>query len=595
MNSNTLAVRSRSRGWQDWVSIILAVLAASSVIAGGGLHMSAEARTIFDRLDVGLACAYGILWFSEMALSASPAAAARFRRAELVLLVLGILALMSLFFLPEPVRHMLAGELGIRAGDLFFWLVRMFLLGCLMLQVLRGLERVLALGWRIEVLLAASFAALIGVGACLLKLPNALVSGAASLTWVDAFFMSTSATCVTGLVVRDIGTDFTMFGQMVVLSLIQIGGLGVVTFVALVSSLSNKTLPVPQMVAFRQLINAPALGDLRRRVIGVVAITVFVELAGAALLFAFVDYGDSPVDRVRWAIFHSISAFCNAGIAFHPDSLESFSTNYGALYTIMALIVIGGLGFLVIPEIFSVVTNRIKRWTQSRSLVPKNRFSVQSRLSLITTVFLILAGTAVFWVFEKSNVLVQADAFESFTASLFQSITARTAGFNTVPFSELHNATLLAVIFLMVIGGCPVSTAGGIKTVTFAILALALRALLRGNSRIEAFGRTIPFRVVISALNVFQLYVATAITGLILVSFFDPEVPMRDVVFECFSALSTVGLGTGITAGLSDASKLVLCVMMWIGRIGPIAMVLSVFQSTGSVDYEFPEEDVVVG
>jgi Trk-type K+ transport system membrane component len=330
-------------------------------------------------------------------------------------------------------------------------------------------------------------------------------------------------------------------------------------------------------------------------VIGVVAITVLVEAAGTALLFAFVEYGDSPVDRLRWALFHSISAFCNAGMAFHPDSLESFSTNFGVLYTIMALIVVGGLGFLVIPEIFSVLANKIQRLRNPRSPISKTRFSVQSRLSLITTGFLVVAGTAIFWVFEKSNVLVDAGAFEAFTGSLFQSITARTAGFNTVDFSELHNATLLAVIFLMVIGGCPVSTAGGIKTVTFAILALALRALLSGNSRIEAFGRTIPIRVVISALNVFQLYVATAITGLIMVSFFDPEVPMRDVVFECFSALSTVGLGTGITADLSDASKMVLCVMMWIGRIGPIAMVLSVFQSTGSVDYEFPEEDVVVG
>jgi Trk-type K+ transport system membrane component len=216
-------------------------------------------------------------------------------------------------------------------------------------------------------------------------------------------------------------------------------------------------------------------------------------------------------------------------------------------------------------------------------------------LSLFTTLFLLVAGTGIFWLFAHRNVLHGLGALDAFTASLFQSISARTAGFNTVDFAELQNATLLAIIFLMVVGGCPVSTAGGIKTVTFAILILALRALLRGNSRIEAFGRTIPFRVVISALNVFQLYMVTAITGLILVSLMNPEIPMRDIVFECFSALSTVGLGTGITGDLSSGSKLVLCVMMWVGRIGPIAMVLSVFQSSGSVDYEFPEEEVVVG
>ena len=595
MNSNEFADRRWGRPWQGWISIALAFLAATSLIAGGGFRLPGEVSAFFDRLDVILACAYGALWLSEMALASAPAAALRYRRAELILLGVGLLSLGALVFLPKPALHMLAGELGIPAGSLFFWMVRMFLIGCLMLQVLRGMESVLARGLRAEIVLAGSFALIIAVGAALLKLPNAMAAGVPPLTWVDAVFMSASASSVTGLVVRDIGTEFSTFGQTVLLALIQIGGLGVVTFVALLSSLSNKTLPVPQMVVFRQMINAPALGDLRRRVIGIVTITLLVEAVGAALLLVFVDTGGSMLDRLQWAVFHSISAFCNAGMAFQADSLESLATNHGANYTFLALILLGGLGFLVIPEILAVLSNRLRRLSQPRALFSKTRFSVQSKLSLITTLFLIVSGTAVFWFFEKSNVLRDFGAFDAFTTSLFQSITARTAGFNTVSFAELQNATLLAVIFLMVIGGCPVSTSGGIKTVTFAILALALRALLRGNSRIEAFGRTIPFRVVISALNVFQLYMVTAITGLILVSLFNPEIPMRDVAFECFSALSTVGLGTGITDDLSTGSKLVLCVIMWVGRIGPIAMVLSVFQSTGSVDYEFPEEDVVVG
>jgi Trk-type K+ transport system membrane component len=595
MNSKEFADRRWGRPWQGRVSVLLAFLAAASLISGGGFPLPAAMASFFAQIDIILACAYGALWVSEMALASSPAAALRYRRAELILLGAGLLALLALVFLPESLRQMLAGELGVSAGGLFLWAVRMFLVGCLMLQVLRGMESILSRGWRAEILLAGSFLAIIAIGACLLKLPNAMAVGVEPMPWVDAIFMATSATSVTGLVVRDIGRDFSIFGQTVILVLIQIGGLGVVTFVALVSSLSNKTLPVPQMVAFRRIINAPALGDLRGLVIGVVAITILVEAVGAALLYAFVDYGDSPVDRLRWAVFHSISAFCNAGMAFHTDSLESFSTNHGALYSIMALIVVGSLGFLVIPEIFSVLLSRIKRLRNPRALVSKARFSVQSRLSLVTTLFLVVSGTAVFWLFESSHVLRGMGAFDAFTTALFQSITTRTAGFNTVNFAELQNATLFAVIFLMVIGGCPVSTSGGIKTVTFAILVLALRALLRGKSRIEAFGRTIPSRVVITALNIFQLYMLVAITGLILISLMDPEIPVRDVVFECFSALSTVGLGLGITNDLSTGSKFVLCVMMWVGRIGPIAMVLSVFQSTSSLDYEFPEEDVVVG
>ena len=595
MNSKEFADRRWGRPWQGRVSVLLAIFAAVSLIAGSGFQVSMAVAVFFERLDFVLACAYGMLWLSEMALASAPAAALRYRRAEFFLLGVGLLVLLALVFLPGPLRSMVAAELGIPVASLFLWAIRMFLVGCLMLQILRGMESILSRGWRAEILLAGSFLTIIALGACLLKLPNAMAPGADPLTWVDAIFMAASASSVTGLVVRDIAGDFSIFGQTVLLALIQIGGLGVVTFVALVSSLSNKTLPVPQMVAFRRIINAPALGDLRGRVIGVVAITFLVEALGAVLLFAFVDSGDSTWDRLWWAVFHSISAFCNAGMAFPSNSLISYSANYGALYTVMALVVVGGLGFLIIPEIFSVISNRLKRLLHPRMQSSKVRFSVQSRLSLFTTLFLLVAGTGIFWLFEHRNVLHGLGALDAFTASLFQSISARTAGFNTVDFAELQNATLLAIIFLMVVGGCPVSTAGGIKTVTFAILILALRALLRGNSRIEAFGRTIPFRVVISALNVFQLYMVTAITGLILVSLMNPEIPMRDVVFECFSALSTVGLGTGITGDLSSGSKLVLCVMMWVGRIGPIAMVLSVFQSSGSVDYEFPEEEVVVG
>jgi len=595
MNSNEFADRRWGRPWQGWVSTLLAFLAASSLIAGGGFPQPESMEHFFNRLDVILACAYGALWLSEMALASAPAAALRYRRAELVLLGVGLLVLLSLVFLPESLRLMVAMELGIPAGGVVLWAVRMFLVACVMLQVLRGMERVLSLGWRPEILLAGSFAAIIAVGTCLLKLPNALAAGVEAMPWVDAIFMATSVTTLTGFVVRDIASDFSLFGQTVVLVLIQIGGLGVVTFVALVSSFSNKSLPVPQMVAFRQIINAPALGDLRRRVIGVVAITILLEALGAVALFTFVDYGDSVMDRLRWAVFHSISAFCNAGMAIHPDSLESLSTNHGALYTVMVLVIFGSLGFLVIPELFAVLSNRIQRLRHRGTMVSKTRFSVQAKLSLITTMLLIVAGTAVFWLFENSNALRGLGAFDAFTTSLFQSIMTRTAGFHTVPYNEFHNATLLAIIFLMVIGGCPVSTSGGIKTVTFAILALALRALLRGHNRVEAFGRTIPSRVVIAALNIFQLYMLTAITGLILISLMNPEIPMRDVVFQCFSALSTAGLGTGITNDLSTGSKLVLCVMMFVGRVGPIAMVLSVFQSTASVDYEFPEEDVVVG
>lgn len=587
--------------WRSPVIALMALAAAASLVAGGGFALPDWARLHLDRLDLVLAVGFATIWLSDLARASKPAEAARFRRAELFLLASGILAFLALLLIPDTLHRLLAERLHQRAGSLGFWWIRFFLLACVLLQLLRGIEFILRKGLRAELLLAGSFFGIIATGALLLLLPNAMQPGCTALSFVDALFTSTSATCVTGLSVRDTGGEFSTFGQNVIMVLIQIGGLGIVTFVALLSSISNKTLPVPQMVIFRHIINAPAVGDLRRRIAGIVAITLLVETAGAAALFFFVDAGKDTLDHLQWSVFHSISAFCNAGFAFQADSLESLRGNTGALFTIMALIVVGGLGFLVLPEFLSLLRNNCreflaKRRSQAReSFVPRLRLTVQTRLSVITTLALIVLGAAGFALLEGDHVLRGMGSMDFLTASLFQSVTARTAGFNTLPIGELQNATLLLIILLMVVGGCPVSTAGGIKTVTFAILLLGLRALVRGNSRIEAFGRTVPARVISSALNVFLLYMGAAITGLILLSWASPELAMRDLLFECFSALGTVGLSTGVTAQVGTGGKLVLCALMFIGRIGPIAMVLSVFQSSPAVDYEFPQEDVVVG
>lgn len=598
MNSTGL---DRRFSWRGTLLAFMSIIAATSLVLGGGFVLPEWLRAQLDRLDLLLVLGFASVWMSELAHVAKSAEAARYRRVELLMLAAGILAFVVLLLAPAALRSLIAGELHQSASSLGFWLARLFLLACVLLQFLRGIEGIMRHSLRAELLLAGSFLAIIATGTLLLQLPNAIQSGCARLSFVDALFTATSATCVTGLVLRDIGKEFTTFGQNVVMALIQIGGLGIVTFVALLSSLSNKTLPVPQMVIFRQIINIPAAGDLRRRIAGIVAITLLVELAGAIALYFFVDSQDSRLDHMQWSVFHSISAFCNAGFAFQADNLESLRGNIAANYTIMALIVSGGLGFLVLPEFISILGHNFREFLAklrshgTKSFVPHLRFSVQSRLSLVTTLGLIILGAAMFALLEGNHVLRGLESLDFLTASLFQSITARTAGFNTLPIGELQNATLLVIVLLMVVGGCPVSTAGGIKTVTFAILLLGLRALVRGNSRIEAFGRTVPQRVIASALNVFLLYMSAAMTGLILVSWSNPHLAMRDMLFECFSALSTVGLSTGITAQLSTGGKLVLCALMFIGRIGPIAMVLSVFQSSPTVDYEFPQEDVVVG
>lgn len=594
-------LREPTHTWRQALPATLALVAAASLVAGIGFDPGRPWQIWLDRLDVALAIAFATLWVSDFVGHPRPAAAARRLRVELVLVASGLLALALFLIAPESLRRGLASELHQAGAGLAFWIVRVFLIACVLLQLLRGIELVLSRGMRAEIVLAASFAGIITAGTLLLLLPNCMVPSVGPLSAVDAFFTATSAACVTGLTVRDTGAEFSSLGQAVILATIQIGGLGIVTFVALLSSISNKVLPVPQMVVFRHMINAPAMGDLRRRIAGIVVITLGLEFAGAAALYAWVDSTGSRFEHLQWSLFHSVSAFCNAGFALQPDSLESLAGNYAATSTIMALIVLGGLGFLVIPDLVAVLwqgraTLVPRRWrNRAIEAAPRLRFSVQTRLSLVVTAALVFLGTIGFWVLEAGHTLQGAGAGQALADALFQSVTARTAGFNTLPVGEFQNATLFLIVALMVVGGCPVSTAGGIKTVTLAILLLGLRSLVTRKSRIEVFGRSVPARVVFSAINVLLLYLGAALAALILMSWLEPQLAVRDVLFECFSALSTVGLSTGITAGLGDGAKLVLCLLMFVGRIGPIAMVLSVFQSTSTLDYEFPREDVVVG
>ncbi len=597
----TFALASLHEVLRNWAGALLAILAAVLLVGSGGFEIAHDLAVRLKWLEVVVALLFVAVWLAELVLAGKPSEAARYRRAEFILLAVALIALGLLVFMPDALQRIVAEEFSGRVGQLAMWLVRLFLFGCVWLQLLRAAEWILSQGLRAEILLAGSFLGIIVTGSMLLMLPNAMADEASPLSFADAIFTATSATCVTGLVVRDTGSEFSSLGQVIIMGLIQVGGLGIATFVALLSSFSKKTLPVSQMVAFRQLVNAPALGDLRRRILGIVLITLVVEALGALLLFFFVDTGGSRLRHLEWALFHSISAFCNAGFSLNVDNMESLSTNVGAVWTIMGLVVLGGLGFLVIPELLALI------WRGQSDLLPGRatrvgmfefrffRLSNQSRLSLIMTAVLLVSGLVVFWVFEAGGVLRGLAPGDAFTASLFQSVSSRTAGFNTLPVAEFQNATLIFLAFLMLVGGCPVSTAGGIKTVTFAVLLLGLRSLVTGAKNIEAFGRSIPARVVFSALNVFLLYIVSAIFGMMALAWVHPEFSMRDVFFECFSALSTVGLSTGVTPQLGTSGKFVLCVLMFVGRIGPIAMVLSVFQSTRAVNYEFPEEEVVVG
>lgn len=517
--------------------------------------------------------------------------------------VLTFFALVAVWFASSPnasasvARFLHQGN----TGELRMNLLKLFLLANVLVQILRMQQRLLFRGTRPEWMLAGSFALLILAGTLLLILPRASAAPERPIRLLDALFTATSASCVTGLSVRDTGTEFSLLGQGIILVLFQAGGLGIMTFVAFLAVTSAESLPVPQMLAFRQLLGARTPALLKRQVRAIVIFTLLVETVGTACLYASLPPEDDRLAKLGWSVFHSVSAFCNAGFSLSADSLIRVRENPGVMSTVMVLIVLGGLGFLVVTDLLGLQVSRmpliraipwVRRYNQR---VPVYRVPVQTRLSALVTGLLIILGFVGFWMLEGSNTLAHKPFLTQFWISAFQSITARTAGFNTVPIDQLEPATLLLLTALMVVGACPVSTGGGIKTVTLAVLLLALRSLIAGRERVEVYGRALPQRVLLAALGVAVLYVSVAGLGLFGLAYCDPRLPFRSELFEVVSALSTVGLSTGITAELSPGSRVILCILMFIGRVGPISLVLSVVRMERPTRYQFPEEDLVVG
>ena len=579
---------------------LLGVLAAASLLIQHGFVLGRGFDLLFHIFDVVLASGFASEFIYKLATARKKQEFLRSRGYEFAPLGLLILLLLGLWMAPGPTAQNAANVFGANTlSALHFGVVKLYLAAMIFVQLLRCLQFMVVKGVRPELLLAGSLGSLILLGTALLLLPRAMRSPE-PLSIVDAFFMATSASCVTGLLVRDM-SDYSNLGQMIILLLFQIGALGIITFVAFISVFSSKTLPVSQLVVFRQVINTQALSDLKRRILGVFAFTVVIEAAGAVCLFALFTEGSDLTERLKWSVWHAISSFCNAGIALQPDSLVQYAVDPGINIVVMTLVVLGGMGFLVIPEICAVVAERTRMGARrlffGRSLnAPRTaRLSVQSKLALQTSLWLTIVGAVAFLLLEWNHLLGKASWDQTALVSIFHSVTIRTAGFNTVPIEELRDATVLLLMILMSIGTSPVSVGGGIKTVTFAILLLSLRSMLLSHDRVEVFGRTIPQRVLIAALSVFVLYMMTAAIATLLLATFEPAFHIRAHLLETISALSTAGLSTGVTPQLSTPSKLLLCAVMFMGRIGPISLVVSVFRARSRVNYEFPTEEVVVG
>jgi len=450
--------------------------------------------------------------------------------------------------------------------------------------------------------LIASFLVLIFSGAGLLMLPAASAEGKESLSFVDALFTATSGTCVTGLIVKNTGQDFSMMGQMVILVLIQLGGLGIVVFGAVFALLLGQAFSLRESVAMQDLLSTRTLSRIGNMIAFIFVSTILIESIGAVSLLGMWD-GDV---QNKWfcSIFHAISAFCNAGFSLFSDSFINYNQCWQVFLVICPLIVFGGLGFSVLYDLVNIATDRIKRFFKKRffkqyrlSMEAPKRMRLQTKIVLSVSAFLIVLGALAISLFERYASGPGSQIENTVTNALFQSITARTAGFNTVDIAAMSPSSRFILILLMFIGGSPGSTAGGIKTVTLAVIIMTTIAALRKRREVEIFRRSVRVVVVGRAVTVTLLFVTVLFSGTLALSITENSncFTMSDIMFEAASALGTVGLSTGITPLLTTAGKLIIIAMMLIGRLGPLTLLAALTFNLKPARYNYPQEAVIVG
>jgi trk system potassium uptake protein len=432
--------------------------------------------------------------------------------------------------------------------------------------------------------LVIGFAALIFIGSFLLTMPIATRNGQ-GLQLLDALFTATSATCVTGLVVVDTGTTFTMFGQLVILSLIQVGGLGFMTFATLYAILLGKKISLKERILLQESLNNLSIEGIVRLAKRIIIFTAAIEFTGALLLFIRFSF-DMPLPRaLYYGLFHSISMFNNAGFDLMGGfrSLTMYAEDPIVTLTVCALITLGGIGFMVINEVYEF------RFTR--------RLSLHSKVVLMTSAVLVAVGTILIFLFEFTNpkTLQPLSPIGKFLAALFQSVTPRTAGANTLNLPDLTHPTLLLTIILMFIGASPGSTGGGIKTTTFATLMGAVWSQVKGKEDVVFFRQRILHDLIYKSLSV-------ALSGLIVVMVITMSLAVTEqgkdflmILFEATSAFGTVGLSMGLTPDLSPIGKVLIALTMFAGRVGPLTIAYALAQRKHQESFRYPKGKIMIG
>ncbi|PTX19330.1 potassium uptake TrkH family protein [Pontibacter mucosus] len=510
--------------------------------------------------------------------------------------------LMAIVFLNElftygfgiPLIYDVFGSMGIPLSVEWYRVsVSLYMLVFLTVELIQTRIHLKTLQLKPSVTFLLSFIVLILLGTGLLMLPK-MTTTTEGMKFIDALFMATSASCVTGLAVVDPGTYFTFSGQVVLLLLIQMGGLGILTFATFFASLMRQGVGVKQHVAMHELLESESLFSAKGLLRKLIYLTLTIESIGAVMIFMtwgnevqFTDLGS----KIFFSVFHAVSAFCNAGFSLFPEGLYTSPVrlSYTLHLVVAMLIIFGGLGFPAIIDIFSPVAMR------ARMNAPWKNWKMLTRVVVYTSVVLLAVGTVGFFLLEYYNSLAKLTFAEAVIASFFQSVTTRTAGFNTVDISALNAPTLIMFMFLMFIGASPGSTGGGIKTTTFTVILFAVATTVRNKRNLEIGRRTIPHSVAYKAFTVFTFAAIFNIMFIFVLSISDSQYDIISLAFEQVSAFATVGLSTGITGGLSDVGKSIIILSMYIGRVGSLTLALALSTRAASTAYKYPDSHLPVG
>lgn len=501
-----------------------------------------------------------------------------------LLITSGIIALLnndfSIHYILQKIKPILEG------GLIFYFLLRLLVL----------VRHIYDIYFNPAIIFVGSFLILALSGAFLMMLPSATTNG---ISFTNALFTATSAVCVTGLTVVDTANDFTFVGQSIILVLIQLGGIGILTFTSFFSFFFRGSSSFKEGLNTKDFIAHEGLKDVFRAALNVVIFTLSVELFGAIIIYFSIADIVAIKNKFYFSLFHSISAFCNAGFSIFSSGLydESIRFHYYFQWIIMVLIVFGGLGHNIVFNFYQYIkTYVIEFFDKTRIHKDIRIITLNTKIVIYTTIILLVGGLIFLFISEYNNTLINhTSIFGKITNAAFNSVTPRTAGFNVIDFSDMTVPSLLFIIFLMWIGASPASTGGGVKTSTFALATLNIFAVAMGKSRIQLFGRRISAESTSRAfaiLCISLIVIGVAIMALLILE--PTGTPLLTVAFECFSAYSTVGLSLGFTPTLSEPSKYVIIAVMFIGRIGMLNLMIGLLRQMNHQFYEYPKENILI-